>query len=152
MSSRPIFLSPTSGVTSFASHWVFAHRECSRLPSGVVSLTSFRNTTCVLTHFLQSDSKYRPRSNCFGPLELGHALFLQHCPSCFHNRSILPFRYAVLSRCISPTTFASNSHLLQIIVQFAEKAPPHLPLCFPFNKSFFRFWKELKTSLFFSMR
>ena len=48
----------------------------------------------------------------FGPIELGQALFFQHCPCRFHNRPILPLGHAVLLRRVSTTKFTPNSHLL----------------------------------------
>ena len=73
---------------------------------------TFRNTADVPTLSLRSDFGCRPWSLRFGPIELGHALFLQHCPCRFHNRPILPFGYAILLRHILATEFGPNSYLL----------------------------------------
>ena len=92
------------------------------------------------TNFLDVDRG----SYHFGSIELGHALFLQHCPCRFHNRTILPFGYAVLFRHIPTNEIAPNSHLLQITIELAGKVlfsairPQELDLrlCFPFDNIF----------------
>ena len=142
MSSRPICISPTSGPTSFASDWVCAHRQCSRIPSSVVSLASYQNTTCVLTPSLWSDFGCRPRLGLLWPSRTWACSL--DCSGHFNNRSTLPFGYTILLQCIFATEFVPNSHLLQIIVELAGKVLlsaiwPHaldLPLYFPFDKIF----------------
>ena len=91
VSSRPICISPASGSPSFTSHRAPAHR------TGVVSSASFEiQFLCrhLVTYPILDVDRV---SDCFGPIELGHALFLQHCPSCFHNLPILPFTYRRIS-------------------------------------------------------
>ena len=80
----------------------------------------------------------------FGQIDLAHALFFQHRPGDFHNRTILPFGYVVLLWRIPGIEFALNSHLLQITVELARKVlffalrpqALDLPPCFPFDKIF----------------
>ena len=57
----------------------------------------------------------------FNPVELGHALFFQHCPCRFHNQMVFHFSYAILSLRVSVTEFTPNSHLLQITLELAGR-------------------------------
>ena len=92
------------------------------------------------TNFLDVDRG----SYHFGSIELAHALFFQHRPCRFHNRTILPFGYAVLFRHIPTNEIAPNSHLLQITIELAGKVlfsairPQALDLspCFHFDETF----------------
>ena len=112
VSSRLVCISLTLGPTSSSSHRAHAHRLCCRIPLSVLNSAFSRNTVRVQTPFPEPILDVNHGPDRFGPVELGHALLLQHCPRRFHNRPVLPFGYTVLFWCISTAELSSNSHLL----------------------------------------
>ena len=112
VSSQLICISPTSDPTSSSSHRAHACQQCCRIPLSVLNSAFSRNTVRVQTPFPEPILDVNHGPDRFGPVELGHALLLQHCPRRFHNRPVLPFGYTVLFWCISTAELSSNSHLL----------------------------------------